>query len=175
MGDPLDERDQVTAALTVAAEEARAYLADIDSRAVLDPGAEEIIHGWSDPMPEEGDGTLAAVRDLATRGHQAATRSSGPRFLHFVMGGGTPAALAADWLTSVFDQVAFGWASSPMGARLEQVATDWLRQLFELPEELGGALTSGATMANFAALAAARSWWAEQHGVDMERDGLSGL
>jgi len=173
--DPLDERDQVTAALSVAAEEARAYLADLDSRAVLDPGAEEIVHGWSDPMPEEGDGSLAAVRELAARGQQAATRSSGPRFLHFVMGGGTPAALAADWLTSAFDQVAFAWASSPMAARLEQVAVDWLRQLFELPEEFGGVLVSGATMGNFVALAAARNWWAEQHGVDVEEAGLSGL
>ena len=175
MADPLTERDQVTAALSVAAEEARAYLADIDSRAVVDPGAEEIVHGWDDPMPEEGDGTLAAVRELAARGQQAATRSSGPRFFHFVMGGGTPAALGADWLTSAFDQVAFGWASSPMGARLEQIAVDWLRQLFELPDEFSGVLTSGATMANFVALAAARSWWAEQHGVDVDQDGLSGL
>jgi len=175
VGDPLYERDQVTAALTVAAEEARAYLADLDTRAVLDPGAEEIIHGWSDPMPEDGDGTLAAVRDLAARGQEAAMRSSGPRFFHFVMGGGTPAALAADWLTSVFDQVAFGWASSPMAARLEQVATDWLRQLFGLPEEFGGVLTSGATMGNFVALGAARSWWAEQRGVDVDQAGLSGL
>jgi glutamate/tyrosine decarboxylase-like PLP-dependent enzyme len=175
VGDPLDERDQVTAALTLAAEEARAYLADIDSRAVLDPGAEELIHGWHDPMPEDGDGTLAAVRDLAARGQQAATRSSGPRFFHFVMGGGTPAALAADWLTSTYDQVAFGWASSPMGARLEQVATNWLRQLFELPEDFAGTLTSGATMANFAALAAARSWWAERHGVDVDQAGLANL
>ena len=175
MGDPLGERDQLTAALTVAAEEARAYLADIDSRAVLDPGTEEIIHGWSDPMPEQGDGSLAAVRELAQRGQRAATRSSGPRFFHFVMGGGTPAALGADWLTSAFDQVAFGWASSPMAARLEQVAIDWLRQLFELPDEFGGVLTSGATMGNFVALAAARNWWAERHGADVERTGLAGL
>ncbi len=175
MGDPLDERDQVTAALSVAAEEARAYLADIDSRAVVDPGAEEIVHGWDDPMPEAGDGTMAAMRELAARGQQAATRSSGPRFFHFVMGGGTPAALAADWLTSAFDQVAFGWASSPMAARLEQVATDWLRQLFELPEEFAGVLTSGATMANFVGLAAARNWWAERHGIDVEDAGLSKL
>ena len=175
MGDPLHERDQVTAALSVAAEEARRYLADIDSRAVLDAGAEEIVHGWDDPMPEDGEGSLAAVRGLATRGQDAATRSSGPRFFHFVMGGGTPAALGADWLTSVFDQVAFGWASSPMAARLEQVAADWLRQLFELPVEYTGVLTSGATMANFVALAAARNWWAERQGVDVEQAGLSGL
>jgi glutamate/tyrosine decarboxylase-like PLP-dependent enzyme len=126
-------------------------------------------------MPEQGDGTLAAVSELAARGHQAATRSSGPRFFHFVMGGGTPAALAADWLTSVYDQVAFAWASSPMASRLEQVAVHWLRQLFELPEEFGGALTTGATMANFVALAAARNWWAEQQGVDVDEAGLTGL
>jgi glutamate/tyrosine decarboxylase-like PLP-dependent enzyme len=175
VGDPLGERDQLNAALTVAAKEARAYLADIDSRAVLDPGTEEIIHGWSDPMPEEGDGSLAAVRELAQRGQRAVTRSSGPRFFHFVMGGGTPAALGADWLTSAFDQVAFGWASSPMAARLEQVAIDWLRQLFDLPDEFGGVLTSGATMGNFVALAAARNWWAERHGADVEQTGLAGL
>jgi glutamate/tyrosine decarboxylase-like PLP-dependent enzyme len=175
VGDPLDERDQMTAALSVAADEARSYLADLDSRAIVDPGTEEVIHSWSDPMPEEGDGSLAAVRELAARGQRTATRSSGPRFFHFVMGGGTPAALAADWLTSVWDQVAFGWASSPMASRLEQVAVDWLRELFELPEGFGGVLTTGATMGNFVALAAARDWWAEQHGADVGKTGMTGL
>jgi glutamate/tyrosine decarboxylase-like PLP-dependent enzyme len=78
------------------------------------------------------------------------------------MGGGTPAALAADWLTSAYDQVAYAWASSPFAARLEQVAVEWLRQLFELPIEFGGVLTTGATMANFVGLAAARNRWAER-------------
>jgi glutamate/tyrosine decarboxylase-like PLP-dependent enzyme len=175
VADPLAEKDKLTEALELAAGEARRYLADLESHPVLDPAAEDAIHGWSDPMPEDGDGALAAIGELAARGDQAATRSSGPRFFHFVMGGGTPAALGADWLTSAFDQVAFGWASSPMAARLEQVAVDWLRQLFDLPAEFGGVLTSGATMGNFVALAAARNWWAEQLGVDVERSGLSGL
>ncbi|MDQ2935712.1 MAG: pyridoxal-dependent decarboxylase [Chloroflexota bacterium] len=175
MADPLTEKDQLTEALEIAASEARRYLEGIDSEPVLLPGTEETIGSWSDPMPEHGDGTLAAVSELAARGQQAATRSSGPRFFHFVMGGGTPAALAADWLTSAFDQVAFGWASSPLASRLEQVAVDWLRQLFELPEEFGGVLTSGATMANFVGLAAARNWWAEQRDVDVEDAGLGAL
>jgi glutamate/tyrosine decarboxylase-like PLP-dependent enzyme len=175
MPDPLTEREQLTEALELAAGEARRYLADIGSHQVLDPGAEDAIRSWDDPMPEDGDGTMAAVSELAARGQRAATRSSGPRFFHFVMGGGTPAALAADWLTAAFDQVAFGWASSPLGSRLEQIAVDWLRQLFDLPAEFGGVLTSGATMANFVALAAARNWWAEQHGADADEDGLSGL
>ena len=175
MADPLTERYQLAEALEIAAAEARRYLDGIDSAHVLDPKTEETIRGWHDPMPEQGDGTLAAVSELAARGHQTATRSSGPRFFHFVMGGGTPAALAADWLTSAYDQVAFGWASSPFGSRLEQVAVDWLRELFELPQEFGGVLTSGATMANFVGLAAARNWWAEQHGVEVEESGLASL
>src|SRR5829696_6492768 len=144
VGDPLDERDQLSAALSVAAEEARVYLADLDSRAVLGPGAEELVHGWPDPMPEEGDGTMAALRELAARGQQAATRSSGPRFFHFVMGGGTPAALGADWLTSALRQGRVGWGAAPIGARVEPVPGDWPRQVVELPNEFGGVLTSGA-------------------------------
>lgn len=175
MADPLSERDQLDAALELAATSARAYLQGVQDERVLSPDAEVAIERWSDPMPEEGDGTLAAVRELADRARQTATRSSGPRFFHFVMGGGTPAALAADWLTSAYDQVAYAWASSPFAARLEQVAVEWLRELFELPSDVGGVLTTGATMANFVALAAARNRWAERHGVDVEAEGLAGL
>jgi glutamate/tyrosine decarboxylase-like PLP-dependent enzyme len=173
--DPLDERRELTAALEFAAEEAKRYLGGIGNAGVLDPGAERAIDGWSDPMPEQGDGTLPALAELAARGRATATRSSGPRFFHFVMGGGTPAALAADWLTSAYDQVAYSWASSPFATRLEQVATGWLRELFELPEEFAGVLTSGATMANFVSLAAARNWWAERLGTDVEEAGLADL
>jgi glutamate/tyrosine decarboxylase-like PLP-dependent enzyme len=173
--DPLIDRDELTAALQLVAEEARRYLQEVGDERVLSPDVEDVIDGWSDPMPEMGDGTLATLTELAARGSQAATRSSGPRFFHFVMGGATPAALGADWLTSTYDQVAFAWASSPFAARLEQVAIDWLRQLFELPDSFGGVLTSGATMANFVGLAAARNWWAERLGADVDEDGLADL
>jgi glutamate/tyrosine decarboxylase-like PLP-dependent enzyme len=91
------------------------------------------------------------------------------------MGGGTPAALGADWLTSAYDQPAFGWASSPFAARLEQIAVDWLRQLFDLPADFGGVLTTGATMANFVGLAAARNWSGERQGVDVDEQGVGTL
>lgn len=175
MADPLGDRELLRQALELAAKAANTYVSGLEDDPVLLGGTEDTIQGWSDPMPEGGDGTLEAIAELAERGISTATRSSGPRFFHFVMGGGTPAALAADWLTSAFDQVAFGWASSPFASRLDQVATDWLRQLFELPESFGGVLTSGATMANFVALAAARDWWAEQHATTADRAGLSGL
>ena len=173
--DPFAERDQLDAALEVAARMARSYLEGIGDERVLSPNVEVAIGRWSDPMPEEGDGASTALTELAERAREAATRSSGPRFFHFVMGGGTPAALGADWLTSAYDQVAYAWASSPFAARLEQVAVDWLRQLFDLPEDFGGVLTTGATMANFVALAAARNWWAERQGVDVEHEGVAGL
>lgn len=119
-------------------------------------------------------GSLAAIRELAAT-HPAALRSSGPRFFHWVVGGGTPAALAADWLASTYDQNAFAWESSPLGSRLEELAVDWLKDLFGLPRAWGGVLTTGATMANFTALAAARRWWAERHGVDLDERGFAGL
>jgi glutamate/tyrosine decarboxylase-like PLP-dependent enzyme len=104
-----------------------------------------------------------------------ATRSSGPRFFHFVTGGTTPAALAADWLTSLLDQNAFSAVSSPLGAQLEDVSVRWLLDLFHLPEDWSGVLTSGATMANFVGLACGRRWWAQEHGVDVDERGFGGL
>jgi glutamate/tyrosine decarboxylase-like PLP-dependent enzyme len=125
-------------------------------------------------LPQEGDGALTALAELVAAS-DLATRSSGPRFFHFVTGGTTPAALGADWLTSILDQNAFSAVSSPYGAQLEGVAVRWLLELFALPEDWGGVLTTGATMANFVGLACARRWWAEQHGVDLDERGFAGL
>jgi glutamate/tyrosine decarboxylase-like PLP-dependent enzyme len=175
VADPLEAQGDLDGALQFAAAEARRYLDGIERAPVSKPGAEAVIAAWDDPMPEHGDGTMAALSELAARADATALRSSGPRFFHFVMGGGTPAALAADWLTSTYDQVAYAWVSSPMAAKLEQIALGWLRQLFDLPDRFGGVLTTGATMANFVCLAAARNWWAERLGVDVEEQGMAGL
>src|SRR3954447_3307465 len=175
MPDPLKLKEELVPALELAAAESLSYLSDIDLRAVLSPQAEPALEGFGGPLPDEGSGALESLRELTELAGLAATRSSGPRFFHFVMGGGTPAALGADWLASTYDQVAYAWASSPMASAIERVATTWLRELFELPEEMAGTLVSGATMANFSGLAAARSWWAERHGVDVDEQGLEGL
>jgi hypothetical protein len=98
MSDPFAERDQLDAAVEFAAGMARAYLERLPVADVMPADGEAAIERWSDPMPEDGIDTLAALSELADRAEEAATRSSGPRFFHFVMGGGTPAALAADWL-----------------------------------------------------------------------------
>jgi glutamate/tyrosine decarboxylase-like PLP-dependent enzyme len=175
VSDPLELRAELEEALELASREAARYLGDLGSRRVLDPQAEEALADWGGSLPDDGDGALRALGELIDHAHVAATRSSGPRFFHFVMGGTTPAALAADWLTSTFDQVAYAWASSPLGSKLDVIATRWLRELFELPDEFSGTLVTGATMANFTGLAVARNWWAERHGVAVEEAGLSGL
>jgi glutamate/tyrosine decarboxylase-like PLP-dependent enzyme len=173
--DPLATLQELDTVLTLAADEARAYVASIEADHVQPPGSEEAIATLDGGLPEEGAGAGDAVRELARLGRELATRSAGPRFFHFVMGGVTPAALGADWLTSAFDQVAYGWASSPFASKLEAIATRWLRELFDLPDEFAGVLVTGATMANFTCLTAARSWWAEGHGVDADEAGLAGL
>jgi glutamate/tyrosine decarboxylase-like PLP-dependent enzyme len=168
--DPLELRNEEAAALAYVVEEAGRYLAALDESPVL-PSRENRFGGG---LPEDGDGALAALAELLA-GSEMATRSSGPRFFHFVTGGTTPAALGADWLTSLLDQNSFSWVSSPFGTELEEVAIRWLLDLFELPEDWGGVLTSGATMANFVGLACARHWWAEKHGVDLDERGFAGL
>src|SRR5256714_6731041 len=125
--------------------------------------------------PEEGDGSVATLARLLTSVLDAAVNAAGPRFLHFVTGGSTPAALAADWLASALDNNAGLWVSSPLGSKLEQLAVAWLKDLFQLPADWGGVLTTGATMSNFTALAAARQWWGERHGVNVAEHGMSGL
>ena len=166
------ERDELEGVIAAVVDEARSYLGGLDAEPVLeDAGAASVLGG---SLPDEGSGAVAALAELLA-GSPAATRSAGPRFFHFVTGGVTPAAFGADWLTTLLDQNSFSWVSSPFGARLEAVAVDWLKELFELPAEWGGVLTTGATMANFTGLAVARRWWAEQHGIDVDAAGFSGL
>jgi glutamate/tyrosine decarboxylase-like PLP-dependent enzyme len=158
---PLDARDE-EAALEYVLDAAKQYLAELSEAPVL-PGHGQRFDG---ALPEEGDGALAALSELVS-GSDVATRSSGPRFFHFVTGGTTPA--------SLLDQNSFSPVSSPYGDQLEDVAIRWLLELFELPESWGGVLTTGATMANFVGLAGARRWWAEQQGVDIDERGFAGL
>jgi glutamate/tyrosine decarboxylase-like PLP-dependent enzyme len=166
------ERAELDEVLTYVAEEARSYLAGLDDAPVLeDSGAATQLGG---SLPEDGSGATAALQELLAAS-PAATRSPGPRFFHFVTGGVTPAAHGADWLTTLLDQNSFSWVSSPFGARLESVAVDWLKELFELPGDWSGVLTTGATTANFTGLAAGRRWWAGRHGADVDSAGLTGL
>jgi glutamate/tyrosine decarboxylase-like PLP-dependent enzyme len=175
MTDPLDQVAETEAALRLVAEEAGKYLAELDDSPARLPGADQAASRFDGSLPEEGSGAVEALLELIENGVPAAVRSSGPRMFHFVTGGVTPAALGGDWLASALDQNAFSWVGTPLGSRLEAVAIRWLKELFHLSASWAGVLTTGATMANFTALAAARHWYGEHHGVDVEERGLAGL
>ena len=175
MGDPLNEQAETMAALQQVVEAAGPYLDGLPQRLVYDRAAEPLLGELGGPLPEEGAGTKAAVEALLRVGTATATASAGPRFFHFVIGGSTPAALAADWVVSMLDQNAFVRASSRFADAAETVTLDWLRELVGLPPGWGGALTASATFANLTGLALATHWWAERHGVDVTSAGLAGL
>jgi glutamate/tyrosine decarboxylase-like PLP-dependent enzyme len=175
MGDPLDEQAETLAALRQVLDAAGPYLDGLPERLVYDRTAEPLLDQLDGPLPEHGSGTRAAVETLLRVGTATATASAGPRFYHFVIGGSTPAALAADWVVSMLDQNAFVRASSRFADTVERITLDWLRQLAGLPAGWGGALTASATFANLTGLALATHWWGERHGVDVASAGLAGL
>jgi glutamate/tyrosine decarboxylase-like PLP-dependent enzyme len=166
------------AVISYVADEAARYIDGVADRDVRHPKAEEVAADFGGPLPDQGLGARAALEELVG-GIDGAVHSAGPKYFHFVNGGVTPAALGADWLTSTLDQNTGAWVSTPLSAHLEHVVLGWLQELFGLSgspgETWGGVLTSGATMANFVALACARRWWGLQHGVDVDEHGLAGL
>jgi glutamate/tyrosine decarboxylase-like PLP-dependent enzyme len=175
MTDPIDDLEAIDKVVALVADESVRFLAELDTSPALPPGAGQAAERFGGPLPEQGDGAVATLTELLRDGLPAAVRSSGPRMFHFVTGGVTPAALGADWLTTVLDQNAFAWVNTPLASRLETISLAWLKDLFGLPASWGAILTSGATMANFSALAAARHWYGEQHDADVEQVGLAAL
>jgi glutamate/tyrosine decarboxylase-like PLP-dependent enzyme len=175
MADPFGERAIAADILAQVHASAGPYLDSLADRPVYDAGAAKRLTELGGPLPEAGYGGAAAIDRLLEIGTAAGTASSGPRFFHFVTGGATPAAMAADWTASLLDQNSFARASSAFGHEVETVALDWLRDLFGLPAGWGGALVASATFANFTSLGCATGWWGERQGADTVRDGLSGL
>lgn len=161
--------------LRAAAEHAEEYLRNVSARSVVpSPEAVAALSELQSPLPA-GPATPEEVLDLLARfGSPATIANSGGRYFGFVNGGSLPAALSAAWLVSAWDQNAAMRVQSPVAIALEETALDWVRQMLGLPAGCGGALTTGATMANFCALAAARHALLERAGWDVENDGLFG-
>ncbi|WP_438489364.1 pyridoxal phosphate-dependent decarboxylase family protein [Streptomyces sp. S186] len=126
------------------------------------------------PLPEHGTGLQGALRDFATRWQPGLSASAGPRYLGFVTGGVTPAALAGDWLTAAADQNSMS-SLDATGQHLERETVGWLRTLFGLSDAHEGALVSGATLSNTVGLAIAREWLGERRGVSPAEDGVAAL
>jgi glutamate/tyrosine decarboxylase-like PLP-dependent enzyme len=172
---PGPRREELDEVLAFVAGEARRYVEGVDGRPLRTPDADERALKLTAPLPEEGAGALEALRELLEDGLPASVTSSGPRFFHYVIGGATPAAMAAAWLTDAIDQNPGLWPASPLGSALGKVATDWLLDLFGLPASWGGTLVTGGTMANYAGLAAARRWCGLQQAIDVEEAGLHAI
>ena len=127
-----------------------------------------------DPLPTQGAGLLGALDEFAARWEPTLSASAGPRYLGFVTGGVTPAALAGDWMTATWDQNAFS-SMDGAGQHLERETIVWLRTLFGLSEDQHGTFVSGATMSNTVGLAIAREWLGEQRGVSPAEHGAGAL
>ena len=158
-----------------AARRARRYLDDLGERSVAPtPGAIAGMARLGGVLPEEGMAPSKVLALLDEAGSPATIGCAGGRYFGFVTGGVLPAALAAGWLGNAWDQNAFSTMHSPVGAEIESIALGWIKEVLALPDECAGAFVTGATMANFTALAAARHAVLARAGWDAEADGLFG-
>ena len=169
---PMDDRREL---LTRTAELANDFLDRLPNRPVgRAVDLAKLRAALGGPLPDEPQAPLAVVEGLARAAEPGLVGSAGPRYFGFVVGGSVPAALAADWLTSAWDQNSVLYVLSPAAAVAEEVAAAWLIDLFGLPKGSSVGFTTGATMASFTAIAAARHAVLERAGWNVEDDGYVG-
>jgi len=157
------------------ARRAEGYIENLPYRRVgPTPEDLEALEALNGPLPEHPT-SADEVLDLLDRyGSKATVASTGGRYFGFVTGGALPATLAANWMAGAWDQNAFSHANSPVAVILENIALGWMTDLFHLSPGTGGALVTGATMANFTGLAAGRHALLQNAGWDVEEKGLFG-
>jgi glutamate/tyrosine decarboxylase-like PLP-dependent enzyme len=158
-----------------AAQRAIRYLQSLDARGVA-PKQEAVVRlaEFDTALPESPQPSAETLRQLDDIGSPATMASAGGRFFGFVIGGALPVSVASNWLATAWDQNAALHLPTPAAAVLERVALRWLLDLLRLPPDAGGAFVTGATMANFSALAAARNAVLRQADWLVESDGLFG-
>ena len=161
--------------LAATAERAARYLESLEARGVA-PGKDAVARlvSLDHKLPQEATSPESVLEQLDELYSPATMAVAGPRFFGFVIGGSLPAALAANWLASVWDQNSVLYNAFPATAILERIALDWLLDVLELPPESSGAFVTGTTVANFTALAAARHAVLAKAGWNVEADGLFG-
>lgn len=135
---------------------------------------EELLSALQVPLAQKGESPATVIELLAAAGVRGTQASAGPRYFGFVIGGTLPVALAADWLTSTWDQNTGIYVTSPVTSVVEEVAREWLLELFDLPRDAGVGFVTGCQMAHFTCLAAARHGVLRRVGWDVEAEGLSG-
>jgi glutamate/tyrosine decarboxylase-like PLP-dependent enzyme len=151
------------------------YLAGTGSMRIA-PRSEEIarLEAMGAALPQVPCDPAEVVALLDDIGSPATVATASGRYFGFVIGGTLPAALAANWLAGAWDQNAGLWVSSPVAAKIEEIVLAWILELLGLPPICGGGFVTGTTMANFSALAAARTALLKRAGWNVEEDGLFG-
>lgn len=172
----IDPRFDHRELLEEVARRAADFLAELPDRPVpADPRAVAGLAAWRGrPLPAGPSDPAETVREIDEAMRAATVASAGPRYFGFVHGGSLPAALATSWLAAAWDQNAFAYRSAPGAVHVEEVALAWCREILGLPAEAAATLTTGASVANFTALAAARHRVLARAGHDVERHGLFG-
>jgi glutamate/tyrosine decarboxylase-like PLP-dependent enzyme len=151
------------------------YVESVPERPVAPAASLEELRETLDlPLPEAPTDAVTVVEELARDVEPGLTQMGGGRYFGFVIGGSVPAALAADWLTSAWDQNAGLALPTPAAAVVEEVAGRWVKELLGLPAHASFAFVTGCQMAHATALLAARHHVLMQVGHDVERDGLTG-
>jgi len=168
-------RNDFSPALKLALQQALEYLNNVDHQpvgptATLGELRACVCKSWNVEGIEAPQVIDELVHDIAG----GLNNSVNARFYAWVIGGSLPSALAADWLTSTWDQNAGMYSVSPASAVVEEAVGAWLKELFGLPQQASFALVTGCQMAHTTCLAAARSWLLKKHGWDVERQGLAG-
>ena len=158
-----------------AARRATAYLEALNHRAVRpDPDAVARLEHLDAPAPRTPTPAADVLAQLDRLVSPATMASAGPRFFGFVMGGSLPVTVAANWLATAWDQNTCFDSATPGVARLEAIAQRWLLEMLDLPRDSAVGYVTGATVANFATLAAARNAVLRHGGWNVEADGLFG-
>jgi glutamate/tyrosine decarboxylase-like PLP-dependent enzyme len=159
-----------------AADRAATYLDGLPEVRVgpAETDAEALRAALGGPLPAAGQAGAEVLDALAAAVEPGLMHSQSPRFFGFVFGGAMPAALAADWLASAWDQNACLYVAAPAAAIAEEVVGGWLAQLLGLPADASFTLTTGCQMAHVTCLAAARHAVLGRVGWDAERGGLQG-
>ena len=161
--------------LGLTADYAAQFLGTLDDRPVrAEASLDELLESLGGPLPEEGAEDAQVLAELIAGAEPGVVGTQTGRYFGFVIGSALPASVAADWLTSVWDQNSFSVTTSPAAAAVEDVAAAWLVELLGLPEDVSSGFVTGAQGANTTALAAARQHVLAQAGWDVARDGLNG-
>jgi glutamate/tyrosine decarboxylase-like PLP-dependent enzyme len=167
--------DDVRRLLELTASIAADYLESLEDRPVSpDVSVDELRAALGGPLPEQPLDPEQVVSELAAAAEPGIVASGSGRFFGFVVGGALPAALAADWLASTWDQNAGLYVLGPSASVATQVAREWIVELLGLPEDTSVGFVTGTQMAHVTGLAVARFHVLDEVGWDVERDGLQG-